>query len=267
MSKHRREGIERFGTKATVSIDGLQEKESRQIKLEMIALGNISPSPYQARKDFGDMEELIEDVRANGILQPLVVRPTGPGSYELVAGERRLIAAREAGLQAVPAMIRQMDDRTARILGLSENLKRQDLNAYELAAATIELATELSGLERARVRQEVSHGRAPSQEVAEAMEEALRLMDRQLSLQSFRRHYAPLLSLPNHLIDAINRGESYVAIKALNKATREQQEEWLPMVVSREWDTARSKRHWQERRGNRGLQKSRQTGGLRSGIP
>src|SRR5438270_294970 len=99
--------------------------------LHELAVDLIKPNPRQPRQDF-DEETLValsESIRARGILQPLVVRPLPGGAYELIAGERRLRAAKLAGLERIPAIVREADDGERLELALIENMARTDLNA------------------------------------------------------------------------------------------------------------------------------------------
>ena len=102
-----------------------------------VRIEDIRPNPYQPRRSFDDegLRELAASIRRHGILQPLTVRPAADGQWELVAGERRLRAARMAGLSAVPCIRRLADDREAAALALVENLQRRDLHYLEEAAA------------------------------------------------------------------------------------------------------------------------------------
>ncbi|MBN2024047.1 MAG: ParB/RepB/Spo0J family partition protein [Pirellulales bacterium] len=95
----------------------------------------IGPSPYNPRRDFPaeEIEQLAATIRAVGIVQPIVVRRMVSGRYEVVAGERRLRAAKAAGLDKVPVIIRDLDDDQAREMAIMENLARKDLNAIEEA--------------------------------------------------------------------------------------------------------------------------------------
>jgi ParB family chromosome partitioning protein len=97
----------------------------------------IRPNPFQPRSEFdeADLRSLAESLKRQGVLQPVVVRPAGPGLYELVAGERRLRAARIAGFERVPAIVRTLDDKRMLELALIENLQRKDLNPIEKARA------------------------------------------------------------------------------------------------------------------------------------
>lgn len=107
--------------------------------LEQIALDTIDPNPFQPRREFRDeaLKELSESIRASGVVQPVLLRHAAgsAGRYHLIAGERRWRAARLAGLDAVPAIIRDINDQDALELALTENLLREDLNPLEVARA------------------------------------------------------------------------------------------------------------------------------------
>jgi len=102
-----------------------------------VPLDAIAPNPRQPREHFDDeaLAELVTSIREVGLLQPVVVRETGEGRYELVMGERRLRASREAGLTAIPAIVRETPDDALLRDALLENLHRQQLNPLEEAAA------------------------------------------------------------------------------------------------------------------------------------
>ena len=118
-----------------------QNKNSRLINLP---IGIIHPSSYQPRAHFdeNELQGLSESIRRNGLLQPVTVRKRADGCYELVAGERRLRAARLAGMGEVPCLLINADNRRAAILGLVENVQRSDLNLFEEAEAIQRLMTE-----------------------------------------------------------------------------------------------------------------------------
>jgi ParB family chromosome partitioning protein len=101
-----------------------------------LAVGSISANPYQARTVWNeeDLAELVASVKANGVLQPILVRPF-QGGYQLIAGERRFRAAQKAGLASVPALVRQVTDEQLFEWSLVENIHRRDLNAIERAKA------------------------------------------------------------------------------------------------------------------------------------
>jgi ParB family chromosome partitioning protein len=113
-------------------------------ELAHVPVEQIHPSPRQPRKRF-DHEAtagLAESIRAQGIIQPVVLRPRAAGGYELIAGERRWRAAREANLATLPALIRDAADRDALLLGLVENVAREELSPIEEARAYAILADE-----------------------------------------------------------------------------------------------------------------------------
>jgi ParB family transcriptional regulator, chromosome partitioning protein len=103
----------------------------------------ITPNPFQPRRGIAgpEFEELVASVRRHGVLQPVIVRPKDAG-YELVAGERRWRAAKDAGLVTIPAVVKDIGDREMLELALIENLRREDLNPVERAAAYRRLADE-----------------------------------------------------------------------------------------------------------------------------
>ncbi|MBQ6539601.1 MAG: ParB/RepB/Spo0J family partition protein [Oscillospiraceae bacterium] len=109
------------------------EEESKEIT--SLPLIKVEPRLNQPRKRFDEvaMEELVGSIREHGIIQPLTVRPLSDGYYQIVAGERRWRAAREAGLDTVPVKVIDADDKTAMELALVENLQREDLNPMEEA--------------------------------------------------------------------------------------------------------------------------------------
>ncbi len=102
-----------------------------------VAIDRIRANPRQPRTDFDEtaLNELAASIRVQGIIQPLLVRPDGEGGYELVAGERRLRAARIAGLREVPIVVREVSDRESLELALIENIQRNDLSPLDEAAA------------------------------------------------------------------------------------------------------------------------------------
>ncbi len=128
---------------------------------ESVALSEILPNPYQPRTDFAeeDLAELADSIKRNGLLQPLLVRRKGDGRYELIAGERRLRAARLAGLQQVPVIVRHCTDQEAMEFALVENLQRKDLNPMETARAYHRLLREF-GLTQDALAQRVGKDRS-----------------------------------------------------------------------------------------------------------
>jgi ParB family chromosome partitioning protein len=115
--------------------------------LRHVAISQIRPNPYQPRKEFrpDELADLESSLRATGLLQPITLRPAPNGSgYELIAGERRLRAATRLGWSEIPAVVKELDDRTLLTLALVENLPRADLNPLEEAEGYQRLIAEFS---------------------------------------------------------------------------------------------------------------------------
>ena len=129
--------------------------------LKMLPLHRVEPNPEQPRQDFDEEElaALADSIRIHGVIQPLTVRETGEGYYQIIAGERRWRACRMAGLSEVPAVVIQADDRKAKELALIENLQRQDLNSVEEALGYQSLMDEF-GLTQEETAQRVGKSRS-----------------------------------------------------------------------------------------------------------
>jgi ParB family chromosome partitioning protein len=113
-------------------------------ELLQVPIGSVRPNSRQPRRRFDaeSITELAESVRAQGLVQPIVVRPAEGGTWELIAGERRWRAARSAGLATIPALVRESDDRDSLLLALVENVAREDLSPIEESRAYAVLMDE-----------------------------------------------------------------------------------------------------------------------------
>lgn len=154
-------------------------------RLIEIPLDQLRPNTRQPRSHFdeSDLAELVASIGQDGVLQPVLVRPAADGAgYELIAGERRWRAARAAGLAAIPAIVREADDREALALAVVENVVRTDLDPIEEARAYARLCDEM-GLTQAEVARAVGRSRV-------AITNGLRLLD-----------------LPDDVIELIERRE------------------------------------------------------------
>jgi ParB family chromosome partitioning protein len=109
-----------------------------------LEISQVRPNPRQPRRVFDEdaIQRLADSVRADGVVQPIIVRDAGDG-YEIIAGERRWRAARVAGLRTIPSLVRSADERELLILALAENVAREDLNPVDQARAYAVLADEL----------------------------------------------------------------------------------------------------------------------------
>ena len=146
-------------------LDALIEKQPEapppQAPARTLPLASLRPNRLQPRTSFNEssIEELAESIRAQGVVQPLVVTPEGEGTYAIIAGERRWRAARRAGLEEVPVVIREVaNDRELLELALVENLQRSDLNSIEEAEAYLALQ-EKFGLSQEEIATRVGKGR------------------------------------------------------------------------------------------------------------
>lgn len=127
-----------------------------------VPIDRISPSPFQPRTRFDSerLDELARSINSQGLIEPLIVRPTpnASDSYQLIAGERRLRAARKAGLNVVPVLVRSLDDRRALEMSLVENLAREDLGPIDEARALLRLSREF-GLPQEEIAQRIGKSR------------------------------------------------------------------------------------------------------------
>lgn len=141
--------------------DYLPDESGGGRELEQIAVADLQPNPFQPRQaiDRENLEELVASIKENGLLQPVVVRSTGDGAWEVVAGERRYRAVKELGWDQVPVVIRDVDDRTMLVLALIENLQREDLSPLDEAHAYSRLVDEF-GLTQAQVAERVGRDRS-----------------------------------------------------------------------------------------------------------
>ena len=157
------------GLAAILSVPDREDGE----EMRTLAVDLISPNPDQPRRRFEEeaLQALAESLRERGVLQPVLVRPAtaGDGRFELIAGERRWRAARIAGIERIPAIVRPGDDAASIELALIENMAREDLNPVEQARATAALVEEL-GLTREEVGRRVGRSRV-------AVSNLLRLLD------------------------------------------------------------------------------------------
>ena len=152
---------ERLGRGLSALIPESREPETSRPGIGTLPIESIKPNKYQPRKTFDParLQELADSIKENGIIQPLIVTKTGNTEYELIAGERRLEAAKLAGLENVPVVIRSVSKKEQLQLAIIENIQREDLNPIEEALAYSALAEEFS-LTHAEIAQTMSKDRA-----------------------------------------------------------------------------------------------------------
>ncbi|WP_461484204.1 ParB/RepB/Spo0J family partition protein [Porticoccus sp.] len=141
---------------SSTSEAGQDNEHLKELPVEFMRRGK-----YQPRRDMHPeaLEELADSIRAQGVMQPIVVRSLGEDSYEIIAGERRWRASQLAGLETIPALIRNVSDESAMAMALIENIQREDLNAMEEAQALIRLQEEF-GLTQQQIAQAVGKSRS-----------------------------------------------------------------------------------------------------------
>lgn len=126
------------------SVDAAPSEPASNNELKKLPIEWLQPGKYQPRKDMSDeaLEELASSIQAQGVIQPIVVRPIGEQRYEIIAGERRWRASQLARLEKVPCLVKDVPDNAAVAIALIENIQREDLNAMEEAVALDRLMNE-----------------------------------------------------------------------------------------------------------------------------
>jgi ParB family chromosome partitioning protein len=146
---------------ATPQVSAAEPEGSRDGELKNLPVDILQRGVYQPRIDMNPeaLEELANSIRAQGVVQPIVVRPIGGGKYEIIAGERRWRATQLAGLHEIPAVIRDVPDQAAMAMALIENIQREELNPMEEAQALHRLIEEF-GLTHQQTADAVGRSRA-----------------------------------------------------------------------------------------------------------
>ena len=137
-------GFDKKARSASEDHKEVLEESSNNSGFVQVSLNDITPNTYQPRKTFSaeSLHELSESIKRQGILQPILVREKPQGGYELIAGERRWRASKLAGLDSIPAIVKSAFDEEVSVLALVENIQRDNLNAFEEAAALGRLRDE-----------------------------------------------------------------------------------------------------------------------------
>ncbi|MBD2094314.1 ParB/RepB/Spo0J family partition protein [Trichocoleus sp. FACHB-591] len=196
----------------------LQEQEVEPSD-QYLSLAQIHLPPQQPRRYFSPqaMDSLVASIREHGILQPLLVRPSLEGGYELLAGERRYRAAQTLKLEKVPVLIRDLADQDAIQVALLENLQREDLNPIEETEAILQLLSirlECSPEEVVSLLNHVANIQKQGTEITnnvvrsqwKLVEQIFSVIGR-LSPDSFRSHRLPLLNLPEDVLHVLRQGQ------------------------------------------------------------
>ncbi len=158
-------GLDSIGNGKGKGLDALIDTKDIETEgtsnLNEIAIDKIYSNPNQPRREFDEdaLQELANSIREVGIITPITLRQMNDGSYQIIAGERRWRASKMAGLDAIPAYIRTVEDENVMEMALVENIQREDLNAIEIALAYQHLA-DTSGMTQEKISERVGKSRA-----------------------------------------------------------------------------------------------------------
>lgn len=198
-----------------------QSVEAAGDELRELPVHQLSAGRHQPRRAFdpAQLEALAESIRAQGVVQPIIVREVGESAYEIVAGERRWRASKLAGLAVIPAVVRKMEDRTAMAVALVENIQRADLNPLEEAEALRRLIDEC-GLTHEQAAEAVGKSRA-------AISNLLRLIDLDPGVQALVRSGALTLGHAKVLLGASPSKQAELARQVIERDLTVRQTEAL----------------------------------------
>ncbi len=185
------------GLDALLRIDSVSPEESGTESLRSLAVDALTPGRFQPRRtmDPKALSELADSIRAQGMIQPIVVRALGERQFEIIAGERRWRAAREAGLREVPCVVREADDRATIAMALIENIQREDLAPLEEASALQRLIDEFE-LTHQKAAEAVGRSRAAVSNLLRLLELPDAVRKRLESGEIEMGHARALLTLP-----------------------------------------------------------------------
>ncbi len=199
-------------------------EEDKATGISELGVDQIQRGNYQPRQHFDEqaLQELADSISAQGVIQPIVVRPQG-SHYELIAGERRWRAAQIAGLQTIPVVIRDLDSKSAAAIALIENIQREDLNPLEESQALMRLIEEFD-LTHQQVADSVGRSRAAVSNLLRLLDLADPVKDQVNRGLLDMGHARALLALIRHdqievAVIVVNRGLSVRETEALVKKT------------------------------------------------
>jgi ParB family transcriptional regulator, chromosome partitioning protein len=222
-------------TRAAKAPANKHQSTSELVEIQAIHL----PKQQQPRRYFSKdkMNQLIASVEEHGILEPLIVRPLKTGGYELVAGERRLRAAKELGLTQVPIVIRDFSDEKALEVALLENLQRDDLNPIDETEGILNLLCQVIKGDKADVvglLNKFANVHRRRLQLTEEESERMALIDQvflkvgRLNREGFRTNRLPLLNLPEDVLEVLREGElEYTKARVIAKLENPKQRKAL----------------------------------------
>jgi ParB family chromosome partitioning protein len=216
-------------------LDHLNLDEVETVNNTVLPLTSIILPKSQPRHYF-DPQKLIQltnSIKEHGILEPLLVRPLKKNTYELVAGERRYRAAQEAGLEEVPVIIRDLNDRKAYQLALVENLQREDLNPVEETEGILELLSMELDASIKEVISIIDQGLNAKKRNLSLTENVFSQVEKiesvlqstsNMTIESFRTARLPLLNLPSEILIVLRQGKiEYTKARAIAQVKNEEQ--------------------------------------------
>ena len=227
---------------------GVAGETLTSLSVELLQPGRYQPRGHMAPES---LAELSQSIKAQGVMQPILVRPIGGGRYEILAGERRWRAARMAGLAQVPALVREIPDRHAAAIALIENLQREDLNPLEEAAGVKRLIEEF-GMTHAEAAESLGRSRV-------AVTNALRLLELAPPVQELLREGKLDMGHARALLGLAPLKQVEIARRAAEKRLSVRQVEHLVAALSRrpaggarprvDRDVARLEEEWSQKLG------------------
>ena len=208
---------------------GMFTKQKTISRVLLLNIREISSNPYQPRSQFEPraLQELADSISQNGLLQPVTVREWENG-YQLIAGERRLMACKMLGMEQIPAIVNRVDDEKSAVFALIENLQRKDLNYFEEAQG-IQTLMQTSGMSQQEVAKKLGKAQSPVANKLRLLFFGEDLRQKMLDNGLTERHARALLRLPNERL--VNEAIQYIVAERLNVGESESYIESLLTAV------------------------------------
>ena len=208
---------------------GMFTKQKTISRVLLLNIREISSNPYQPRSQFEPraLQELADSISQNGLLQPVTVREWENG-YQLIAGERRLMACKMLGMEQIPAIVNRVDDEKSAVFALIENLQRKDLNYFEEAQG-IQTLMQTSGMSQQEVAKKLGKAQSTVANKLRLLFFGEDLRQKMLDNGLTERHARALLRLPNERL--VNEAIQYIVAERLNVGESESYIESLLTAV------------------------------------
>ena len=233
----KRSGMGKRGLSALIEGKQKAEKKITEARVDKLPVSALQPGVYQPRQQFDEeaLQDLAESIQHQGLVQPIVVKAIAEDRYEIIAGERRWRAAKLAGLERVPVIIRHADDQATLAMSLIENIQREDLNPIEIARGLKQFMQEFNLTQK---------------EVAEAIGRS------RTGVTNLLR----LLKLPQSIQDALHQGEvSMGHARAIISLPEKLQLEIMAKILQKDWSVRETEAYVQSLLIGSGQQKPAKT--------